>query len=111
VPLDPTTWAALERCLSYRRDRGTQNPHLLITYHTASRNTPPSPTYIHKLLKPAGVSVQALRCTRLAGLTISIDPKLVSEVFGLAPHSLLHYLADTVDASRLANPFRTPTRT
>jgi hypothetical protein len=46
------------------------------------------------------LSVQALRCTRLAGLTISFDPKFVSEVFDLAPHSLLHYLAATVDASR-----------
>jgi site-specific recombinase XerD len=101
LPLDPATWTALDNCLCYRQDRRTQNPHLLITYHTASRNVAVSPTYLHKLLKPAGVSVQALRCTRLAGLTISIDPKLVSEVFGLAPHSLLHYLADTVDATRL----------
>jgi integrase len=104
LPLDPMTWAALEKCLHHRRNRRTQNPHLLVTYHTASRNTSVSPTYLHKLLKTAGVSVQTLRCTRLAGLTISIDAKLVSEVFGLAPHSLLHYLADTVDASRLENP-------
>lgn len=104
VPLDPMTWAALEKCLRHRQNRRTQNPHLLVTYHTASRNTPVSPSYLNMLLKPAGVSVQALRCTRLAGLTISFDPKLVSEVFGLAPHSLLHYLADTVDASRLEIP-------
>ena len=48
--------------------------------------------------------LRALRCTRLAGPTISVDPKLVEEVFSLAPHSLLHYLADMVDASRLKTP-------
>ncbi len=44
-----------------------------------------------------GVSVQAYA----ADLT---DPGDLAEAFGVRRGTVLHYLADTVDASRLANP-------
>jgi hypothetical protein len=34
VPLDPATWAAVERCLRYQQELRTANPHLLVTRKT-----------------------------------------------------------------------------
>jgi hypothetical protein len=42
-----------------------------------------------------------LRCTRLASLTASTDPKLVSAAFGIHPQAATHYLASHVDDARL----------
>ncbi|MGH3119892.1 MAG: hypothetical protein ACRDND_02495 [Streptosporangiaceae bacterium] len=42
-----------------------------------------------------------LRCTRLAELTSSTDPKLVSAAVGIHPQAAIHYLADYVDDGRL----------
>ncbi len=42
-----------------------------------------------------------LRCTRLAELTLSTDPRLVSAAFGIHPQAATHYLADYVDDGRL----------
>ena len=44
-----------------------------------------------------------LRVTRLAHLVTTLDPVIVAEAFGVRRGTVLHYLADTVDASRLAN--------
>ena len=47
--------------------------------------------------------MQTLRATRLAQLVTTMDPVLVAAVFGIRRGTALHYLADTVDATRLPN--------
>jgi len=101
VPLDPATWAAVERCLTYHWELRTANPHLLVTRKTKATRLPASEDYARNLLRPVGVTPRLLRCTRLASLTISTDPKLVSAVFGIHPQAATHYLTDHVDDARL----------
>ena len=101
VPLDPATWAAAERCLSYHRELRTANPHLLVTRKTKATRIPASEDYTRNVLRPAGVTPRLLRCTRLASLTVSTDPKLVSAAFGINPQAATHYLAGHVDDARL----------
>jgi len=104
VPLDPATWDAVERCLRYHRDLRTANPHLLVTRKTKATRVPASEDCARNLLRPAGVTPRLLRCTRLASLTVSTDPKLVSAAFGIHPQAAAHYLADHVDAARMPEP-------
>jgi len=101
VPLDPATWAAVERCLSYHRELRTSNPHLLVTRKTKATQLPASEDYGRNVLRPAGVTPRLLRCTRLAEMTNGTDPKLVSAAFGIHPQAATHYLADHVDDGRL----------
>jgi site-specific recombinase XerD len=101
VPLDPATWAAVERCLRHHRDLRTANPHLLVTRKTKATRAAASEDYARNVLRPAGVTPRLLRCTRLASLTVSTDPKLVSAAFGIHPQAATHYLADHVDDARL----------
>ena len=101
LPLDPVTWAAVERCLAYHRELRTANPHLLVTRKTKATRLPASEDYARNLLRPAGVTPRLLRCTRLASLTASTDPKLVSAAFGIHPQAATHYLAGHVDDARL----------
>jgi hypothetical protein len=42
-----------------------------------------------------------LRCTRLANLVNTTDPKLVAAALGMNPGSIVLYLADHVGAARL----------
>ena len=56
VPLDPASWAAVERCLRYHRELRTANPHLLVTRKTKAARTPASEDYTRNLLRPAGVT-------------------------------------------------------
>jgi len=106
TPLDPATWAAIERCLTYHEQLRTANPHLLVTRKTKATRVPASEDYPCSLLRPAGVTPRLLRCTRLAELTASTDPKLVSAAFGIHPQAATHYLADHTDEARL--PDHTP---
>jgi hypothetical protein len=53
------------------------------------------------LLDPCGVPPRILRCTRLADLVSTMDPKLVAAAFGINPEGVLIYLADHVDPVRL----------
>jgi hypothetical protein len=53
------------------------------------------------VLDPCGVPPRMLRCTRLAGLVNTTDPKLVAAAFGLNPEGVMLYLADHVDDGRL----------
>jgi site-specific recombinase XerD len=105
VPLDPATTAALRRCLDHhdRHHRGG-NPHLLVNQKSKTVADPVSVSYLEKLLAPAGVTPTLLRVTRLAHLVTTLDPVIVAAAFGVRRGTVLHYLADTVDASRLANP-------
>ncbi|MGW2254752.1 hypothetical protein ACWCXH_31875 [Kitasatospora sp. NPDC001660] len=42
-----------------------------------------------------------LRCTRLADLVNTLDPKLVAAALGMDPEGVMIYLADQVDVGRL----------
>jgi integrase len=104
VPLDPATAAALHRCLDHhdRHHRGG-NPHLLVNQKSKTVAAPVSVSYLQKLLAPAGVTPMLLRVTRLAHLVTTLDPVIVTEAFGVRRGTVLHYLADTIDPSPLAN--------
>ena len=102
VPLDPVSWAALERCLAHREQLRTDNPHVVVTRGTKALRSPASSAYFSHVLDPAGVATHRLRVTRLADLVNTMDPKLVAAAFGMKPEGVLIYLADHVDAGRLA---------
>lgn len=102
TPLDPASWAALQKCLEHRARLGTANEHVLVTRQTKSTREPASPYYLSHILDPAGVRPRLLRGTRLAELVTTMDPKLVSAAFGMRPEGVTIYLADHVDQSRLA---------
>lgn len=101
VPLDPSTFAAVECCLAHRERLGTRNPHLIVTKVTKPRMTPASSAYLTHVLDPGGEPIKTLRSTRLVDLMISLDPKLVAEALGMDANGLLDYLADRVDPDRL----------
>jgi integrase len=103
VPLDPATWATLERCLDHRRRLGTLNPHVIVTRITKTGSSPASEPYVTHVLDAAGIRGRTLRSTRLAELVVTLDPKLVAEAFGLKPEGVVLYLADHVQDARLAN--------
>ena len=103
TPLDPHTTTALRRILVHRQATGVGNPHLLVNQKTKTIAGPVSASYLEKLLAPAGVTPLRLRVTRLADLVTTMDPILVAHAFGLRYGAATHYLADTVDPTRLAN--------
>jgi site-specific recombinase XerD len=102
TPMDPASWAAVERCLGYRDELRTANPHLLVTRQTKASQGTASAYYLSHVLDPAGVRPRLLRSTRLAELVTSMDPKLVSAAFGMRPEGATHYLTDHVDPARLS---------
>ena len=104
VPIDPTSWAALQRCLAHRQVQRTDNPHVIVTRGTKAGRSPASTAYLSHLLDAAGVSARVLRGTRLIDLVNTIDAKLVAAAFGMSPEGVLPYLADHIDEQRLPNP-------
>jgi integrase len=100
TPLDPATTTALRRCLHHRRSSG---PWLLVNQKSKTTGQHVSVDYLTMILAPAQVTVQTLRATRLAQLVTAMDPVLVAAAFGIRRGAVLHYLADTVDAARLAD--------
>ncbi len=102
VPLDPVSFAALERCLGHRAGLGTENPHVVVTRGTRAHRTPASQAYLSHVLDPAGVSPSLLRQTRLAALTHRFDPRLVAAAFGMTPEGALHYLIGAVETQAAA---------
>jgi site-specific recombinase XerD len=101
VPLDPASWQVLQRCLDHRDAQRTANPHVMVTKGTKAGRSPASAAYVSHLLDACGVPPRALRCTRLADLVNTTDPKLVAAAFGMNPEGVMFYLADHVDDSRL----------
>jgi hypothetical protein len=101
TPLDPLTTGALQRALAHRQATGAGNPHLLVNQTTKTIAGPVSTSYLERLLAPAAVTPQRLRATRLAELVTTLDPLIVARAFGIRHGAALHYLADTVDPSRL----------
>jgi site-specific recombinase XerD len=108
VPLDPASWQVVQRCLAHRESQRTANPHVIVTKVTRAGRSPASTAYVTHLLDGCGVPPRSVRCTRLADLASTIDPKLVAAAFGMKPESVMYYLADHVDDGRLpqaaANP-------
>jgi len=104
VPLDPTTWSVLQRCLAHRQAQRTDNPHVIVTRGTKAGRAPASAAYLSHLLDAAGVSARVLRGTRLVDLVNTIDAKLVAAAFGMNPEGVLPYLADHIDQPRLPSP-------
>jgi uncharacterized membrane protein len=105
VPLDPLSFAALQRCLAQRAELGTENPHVLVTRGTRAHRNPASQPYLSHVLDAAAVSPSLLRQTRLAELTHRLDPRLVATAFGMTPEGALHYLIGAIDteAATFAN--------
>ena len=104
VPMDPASWAVLQRCLAHRQVQRTENPHVIVTRGTKAGRSPASTAYLSHLLDAAGVSARVLRGTRLINLVNTIDAKLVAAAFGMNPEGVLPYLADHIDEQRLPNP-------
>jgi site-specific recombinase XerD len=100
VPIDPTTWSVLQRCLAHRQAQRTDNPHVIVTRGTKAGRSPASAAYLSHLLDAAGVSARLLRGTRLINLVNTIDAKLVAAAFGMNPEGVLPYLADHIDPTR-----------
>jgi integrase len=101
VPLDPASWQVLQRCLAHRAGQRTANPHVIVTKGTKAGRAPASAAYMSHLLDPCGTPPRMLRCTRLADLVSTMDPKLVAAAFGMNPEGFLIYFADHVDPVRL----------
>lgn len=101
--LDPATWAALQRCMAHREALDTANPHVIVTKVTKTASSSASSAYLSHVLDPGRVAPKHLRNTRLVDLANDLDPKLVATAFGLAAESVLPYLADHVDPTRLPN--------
>ncbi len=101
TPLDPSSFAAVRRCLQYRGEHYDTSPYLLVNQKSKTVGTAVSLDYVAGTLAPTKVSVQTLRTTRLAHLVTTMDPVLVAAAFGIRKGAVLHYLADTVDNARL----------
>lgn len=101
TPLDPATTTALQRCLRHRHHPHNTRPWLLVNQKSKTIGKQVSLDYLAMILAPAEVTVQTLRASRLAQLVTTMDPVLVAAAFGIRRGAVLHYLADSVDATRL----------
>ncbi|HEX2289071.1 MAG TPA: hypothetical protein VHH53_02490 [Pseudonocardiaceae bacterium] len=101
TPLDPTTWTALQACLTHRLTLSTLNPHLIVTAVTRTRTTPADSTYLTRQLARAATTPSTCRQTRIAQLVTDLDPKLAATALGMQDSGLVRYLADNVDHDRL----------
>ena len=107
VPLDPASWQVLQRCLAHREAQRTATRSDGHQGHQGRAVAGLGRLWSH-LLDRCGVPPRSLRCTRLADLVNTIDPKLVAAAFGMRPEGVMFYLADHVDQARL--PLRRDTR-
>jgi integrase len=101
TPLDPATTTALRRCLHHRDHQHSSGPWLLVNQKSKTVGKQVSLDYLNMILAPAQVRVQVLRTTRLAQLVTTMDPVLVAAAFGIRRGAVLHYLADTIDPTRM----------
>ena len=101
VPLDPASWQVLQRCLAHLGTQHTRNPHVIVTKGTKAGRAPASTAYFSHVLDSCGVPPRMLRCTRLADLINTMDPKLVAAAFGMNPEGVMIYLAAGVDPARM----------
>jgi hypothetical protein len=103
TPLDPWTWAAIQRCLDHRHALRSDNPHLLVTRVTKATRAPADSGYVKNAVARAGVRPRILRSTRLLAMVNTADPKLVAAAFGMTRDAVIAYLADRIDPTRLAD--------
>jgi hypothetical protein len=89
-----------------RARRAGTRPRSDHTIETAGRS-PASTAYVTHLVDACGVPPRSVRCTRLADLVNTIDPKLVAAALGMRPKGVMFYLADHVDAARTPAPGNT----
>jgi hypothetical protein len=82
VPLDPPSWAVLQRCLAHRDQQRTDNPHVIVTKGTKAGRGPASTAYLSHVLDDCELSHRMIRSTRLVDLVNTLDPKLVAAAFG-----------------------------
>lgn len=108
VPLDPASWQVLQRCLSHRQTQRTDNPHVVVTRVTKAGTAPASQAYLAHLLDACAVPARTVRCSRLAELVNTLDPKLVAAAFGMSPEAVMAYLSDYVDEARLPRSTSNP---
>ncbi|WSK02112.1 integrase (plasmid) [Streptomyces sp. NBC_01320] len=101
TPLDPASWAVLERCLAHREEWRTDNPHVVVTKGTKAGRSPASTAYLSHVLDDCGYPPRMIRSTRLLDLVNTMEPKLVAAAFGMDPQATMIYLADRVDPGRL----------
>ncbi|MEU5547792.1 site-specific integrase, partial [Streptomyces sioyaensis] len=104
TPLDPASWAVLQRCLAHREEWRTDNPHVIVTKGTKAGRSSASTSYLSHVLDDCGFPPRMIRSTRLVDLVNTMDPKLVAAAFGMDPQAAMIYLADHVDPGRLPNP-------
>jgi hypothetical protein len=109
VPLDPATWAALQRCLRHRAQWPTANQHVIVTKGTKAGRAASSTAYLSHVLDPCGYSPKMIRNTRLLDLVNTMDAKLVAAAFGMTPEATMIYLADRIDDTRLSDSPSAPT--
>ena len=102
VPLDPASWAVLQRCLDHRHAWPTENPHVMVTKGIKAGRGPASTAYLSHVLDDCGFPPRIIRSTRLLDLVNTMDPKLVAAAFGMDPQATLIYLSDRVDETRLS---------
>jgi hypothetical protein len=82
VPLAPASWQVLQRCLAHRDGQHTASPYVIAT---KAGRAPASAASISHVLDQRGVPPRMLRCTRLADLVNTMDPRLVAAAFGMSP--------------------------
>ena len=91
LTLDPDTWDALEGCLELRRRLRGENPHVIVTWRSASAERPAGAAYFAALLTAAGTSPAMLRATRLSALASQADPIVIAAVFGVTHKAAAYY--------------------
>ena len=101
-PPKGVSWSLLQRCLAHRTAQRTQNPHVVVTRIKKARKDPASTAYFTHLLDPCGIPPKTVRCTRLAELVNTMDPKMVAAAFGMNPEGVTFYLTNHVDDVRLS---------
>ena len=104
MPLDPASWRPCSAAWTIAQ-LGHREPHIVVTRRRRPSSRP-RPTISH-LLDPAGVPPN-VRCTRLAALVNTMDPKLVATAFGMNTEGVIFYLADQVDDARLPGAASNP---
>ncbi|MEU8465695.1 hypothetical protein [Streptomyces sp. NPDC029003] len=96
VPLDPPSWAAVERCLAHRDGQRTDNPNVMVTRQTKSGPGPASTAYVSHVLDACGFPPRMIRCTQPLDLVNTMDPNHVAATFSMDPEATMIHLADHV---------------
>lgn len=91
LPLDATTWTALQHCQEHRHQLSSDNPHLLVTRLTQTHRGPAGAAHIRDSLAPVGLLPRILRSTRLLTLADELDAKILTASLGMSYAGVAHY--------------------